>query len=198
MTENDINQLIERQMHEWPFAAQQYEALQQTQCRELMVDGSVYRIQYNPARAVSSGAKVDKATLAKRPCFLCDANRPSQQEGVAFGIRWTFSPMIDISRDPRWGRIAEGSGEYPYLTAVMGAAMIKGYQGSSLNDSISIAACAKHFVGYGAAEGGRDYNSTVIPERQLRNVFLPPFEAAVQTGVATFMTSFNDNTWVCF
>ena len=85
MTENDINQLIERQMHEWPFAAQQYEALQQTQCRELMVDGPVYRIQYNPARAVSSGAKVDKATLAKRPCFLCDANRPSQQEGVAFG-----------------------------------------------------------------------------------------------------------------
>ena len=85
MTEKDIEQLIDQQLRDWTFAAQQYEGLQQTQCRELMIDGSVYRIQYNPARAVSSGAKVDKATLAQRPCFLCDANRPSQQQGVAFG-----------------------------------------------------------------------------------------------------------------
>ncbi len=114
-------------------------------------------------------------------------------EASSVGIRWTFAPMIDIGRDPRWGRIAEGFGEDTYLTSVMGVASIKGYQGDSLNNPTSIAACAKHFAGYGAAEGGRDYNSTNIPERLLRNVFLPPFEAAVNAGAATFMTSFNDN-----
>lgn len=117
-------------------------------------------------------------------------------EASADGIRWTFAPMIDVSRDPRWGRIAESCGEDPYLNAVMGTAMIKGYQGDSLNDPTAIAACAKHFVAYGAAEGGRDYNSTFIPERVLRNVYLPPFKAAVDAGCATFMTSFNDNNGV--
>lgn len=104
--------------------------------------------------------------------------------------------MIDVSRDPRWGRIAESCGEDPYLNAIMGTAMIKGYQGDSLNDPTAIAACAKHFVAYGAAEGGRDYNSTFIPERVLRNVYLPPFKAAADAGCATFMTSFNDNDGV--
>ena len=117
-------------------------------------------------------------------------------EASADGIRWTFAPMIDVSRDPRWGRIAESCGEDPYLSSVMGAAMIKGYQGDSLNDPTAIAACAKHFVAYGAAEGGKDYNSTFIPERVLRNVYLPPFKAAVEAGCATFMTSFNDNDGV--
>ncbi len=117
-------------------------------------------------------------------------------EAASVGIRWTFAPMIDIARDPRWGRIAEGCGEDTYLTSVMGAAMVKGFQGDSLNGSTSIAACPKHFVGYGAAEGGRDYNSTFIPERRLRNVYLPPFEAAAKAGAATFMTSFNDNDGV--
>lgn len=117
-------------------------------------------------------------------------------ESSADGIRWTFAPMIDISRDPRWGRIAESCGEDPYLTSVMGVAMINGFQGESLSDPSSMAACAKHFVGYGAAEGGRDYNSTFIPERQLRNVYLPPFKAATDAGCATFMTSFNDNDGV--
>lgn len=117
-------------------------------------------------------------------------------EASADGIRWTFAPMIDVSRDPRWGRIAESCGEDPYLNAVMGTAMIKGYQGDSLNDPTAIAACAKHFVAYGAAEGGRDYNSTFIPERVLRNVYLPPFKAAADAGCATFMTSFNDNDGV--
>lgn len=117
-------------------------------------------------------------------------------EASADGIRWTFAPMIDVSRDPRWGRIAESCGEDPYLNAVMGTAMIKGYQGDSLNDPTAIAACAKHFVAYGAAEGGRDYNSTFIPERVLRNVYLPPFKAAANAGCATFMTSFNDNDGV--
>lgn len=119
--------------------------------------------------------------------------RVAAVESSADGIRWTFAPMIDISRDPRWGRIAESCGEDPYLTSVMGVAMIEGFQGDSLSDPTSMAACAKHFVGYGAAEGGRDYNSTFIPERQLRNVYLPPFKAAKEAGVATFMTSFNDN-----
>lgn len=114
-------------------------------------------------------------------------------EASSVGIRWTFAPMIDIARDPRWGRIAEGCGEDPYLTSVMGVAMVKGYQSDSLNNPTAIAACPKHFVGYGAAEGGKDYNSTNIPERILRNVYLPPFEAAAKAGAATFMTSFNDN-----
>ena len=109
------------------------------------------------------------------------------------GIRWTFAPMIDIARDPRWGRIAESLGEDPYLSSVMGVAMVKGFQGTNLNDPTSMAATAKHFFGYGAAEGGRDYNSTNIPERLLRNVYLKPFEAVTKAGVATFMTSFNDN-----
>lgn len=117
-------------------------------------------------------------------------------EASADGIRWTFAPMIDVARDPRWGRIAESCGEDPYLNAIMGTAMIKGYQGDSLNDPTAIAACAKHFVAYGAAEGGRDYNSTFIPERVLRNVYLPPFKAAADAGCATFMTSFNDNDGV--
>lgn len=119
--------------------------------------------------------------------------RVSAIEASSLGIRWTFAPMIDISRDPRWGRIAESCGEDPYLTSVMGSAMVKGFQGDSLSNSTSIAACAKHYVGYGAVEGGRDYNETRITERQLRNVYLPPFEAAVKQGAATFMTSFNSN-----
>ena len=117
-------------------------------------------------------------------------------EASADGIRWTFAPMIDVARDPRWGRIAESCGEDPYLNAIMGTTMIKGYQGDSLNAPTAIAACAKHFVAYGAAEGGRDYNSTFIPERVLRNVYLPPFKAAADAGCATFMTSFNDNDGV--
>lgn len=130
------------------------------------------------------------------PQVVEDGARVAAIEASADGIRWTFSPMIDVSRDPRWGRIAESFGEDPYLNAMMGAAMIKGYQGDSLNDPTSIAACAKHFVAYGAAEGGKDYNSTFIPERVLRNVYLPPFKTAVDAGCATFMTSFNDNDGV--
>ena len=127
------------------------------------------------------------------PQIAKDGARVAAIEASSVGIRWTFAPMIDIARDPRWGRIAEGCGEDTYLTSVMGAAMVEGFQGDSLNSPTSIAACPKHFVGYGAAEGGRDYNSTFIPERRLRNVYLPPFEAATKAGAATFMTSFNDN-----
>ncbi len=110
-------------------------------------------------------------------------------EASSVGVRWTFSPMLDISRDPRWGRIAEGSGEDPYLDSVMGAAMVRGYQGGG--DSTSIAACIKHFAGYGAAEGGRDYNTAEIGERTLRNIYFPAFKAGVDAGAMTLMTSFN-------
>ena len=127
------------------------------------------------------------------PSVVEEGARVAAVEASSVGIRWTFAPMIDIARDPRWGRIAEGCGEDTYLTSVMGAAMVKGFQGDSLSSPSSIAACPKHFVGYGAAEGGLDYNSTFIPERRLRNVYLPPFEAAANAGAATFMTSFNDN-----
>lgn len=130
------------------------------------------------------------------PQVAKDGARVAAIEASSVGIRWTFAPMIDVARDPRWGRIAEGCGEDTYLTSVMGAAMVEGFQGDSLDNPTSIAACSKHFVGYGAAEGGRDYNSTFIPERRLRNVYLPPFEAAAKAGAATFMTSFNDNDGV--
>ncbi|WP_299578396.1 beta-glucosidase BglX [uncultured Sunxiuqinia sp.] len=116
----------------------------------------------------------------------------SAVEAASEGIHWTFAPMIDVSRDPRWGRIAESCGEDTYLTSVMAKAMVKGFQGDDLSDPKTIAACAKHFVGYGAAEGGRDYNTTLIPEVQLRNDYLPPFKAAADAGVATFMSAFND------
>jgi len=130
------------------------------------------------------------------PNLVKNAARVAAIEASSVGIKWTFAPMIDISRDPRWGRIAEGFGEDPYLTSVMGTGMIKGFQGDILNNFNSIMACPKHFVAYGAAEGGRDYNSTFIPERLLRNVYLPPFEAAVKAGASSIMCSFNDNDGV--
>ena len=129
------------------------------------------------------------------PALVEEGARVAALEATAQGIRWTFSPMLDIARDPRWGRIAEGSGEDTFLDARMAEAMVHGYQGREA-DTTSMAACIKHFVGYGAAEGGRDYNSTFLTERQLRNVYLPPFEAAVKAGAMTLMTSFNDNDGV--
>ncbi len=118
--------------------------------------------------------------------------RVAALEAASKGINWTFAPMIDVSRDPRWGRIAESLGEDPYLTSVLGNAMIDGFQGDDLADAGSIAACAKHFAGYGASEAGIDYNTTNIPENELRNVHLRPFKAASEAGVATFMSSFGD------
>ena len=118
--------------------------------------------------------------------------RVAAEEATAHGIRWTFSPMIDISRDARWGRIAESFGEDTYLNTIMGVAMIRGYQTDDLTNPSAMAACAKHFVGYGASESGKDYNTTWIPEVQMRDVYLPPFQAAAEAGCATFMCSFND------
>ena len=118
--------------------------------------------------------------------------RVAADEASSVGIRWTFSPMLDVSRDARWGRIAESSGEDTYLNKVMGQAMIAGYQGDDLSQPNTMAACAKHFAGYGASESGKDYNTTWIPEAHLRDTYLPPFEAAAKAGAATFMCSFND------
>ncbi len=118
--------------------------------------------------------------------------RVSAVEASADGIHWTFSPMVDICRDPRWGRIMEGYGESPHLMSVLGAAAVRGYQTDDPSAEDAIAACAKHFAGYGAAEGGRDYNSTEITRSTLEDVYLPPFEALVEAGCLTFMSSFNE------
>ncbi|WP_286761764.1 beta-glucosidase BglX [Salegentibacter sp. UBA1130] len=113
-------------------------------------------------------------------------------ESAANGVNWTFSPMIDVSRDARWGRIMEGSGEDPYLTSKVAVAKVKGYQSEDLANPRSIAATAKHFAGYGFGEAGRDYNTVHIGENELHNTILPPFKAAADAGVATFMNAFND------
>jgi beta-glucosidase len=125
------------------------------------------------------------------PGLIEQAARTAAKEASAEGIRWTFAPMVDIARDPRWGRIAESPGEDPYVAAVVGAAMVRGFQGASLLDPSSMAACAKHFAGYGAAEAGRDYNAAWIPEILLRDVYLPPFRASLAAGAVTVMTAFN-------
>lgn len=114
------------------------------------------------------------------------------KEAAASGIQWTFAPMIDVSRDARWGRVMEGAGEDTYLNSVIGVARIQGFQGSDLSLSNTIAACAKHFAGYGFAEAGRDYNTVNIGDYELHNTILPPFKAAADAGVATFMNSFNE------
>jgi len=125
------------------------------------------------------------------PLLVEHVTRIAAREASASGIRWTFSPMVDIARDARWGRMAEGAGEDPFLGSEMAAAYVRGYQGSRLDTPDSIAACAKHYVGYGAAEGGRDYNTTEISEHTLRQFYLPPFHAAVNAGAATIMSAFN-------
>ena len=125
------------------------------------------------------------------PELISQAARIAAREATNDGIHWTFAPMIDITRDPRWGRVAETLGEDPYLTGALGVAMIHGFQGESLDEAGSMAACAKHYAGYGAAEAGRDYNSAWIPETVLREVYLRPFRAARDAGVASIMTAFN-------
>ncbi|MBO5019067.1 MAG: glycoside hydrolase family 3 C-terminal domain-containing protein, partial [Clostridia bacterium] len=113
-------------------------------------------------------------------------------EALADGIRWTFSPMLDLCHDPRWGRMVEGPGEDPYVGAAMARACVKGFQGDNLSDKDSIVACAKHYIGYGAAEGGKDYFHAEISDATLYNYYIPTFRAAVNEGVATVMSSFND------
>ncbi len=126
------------------------------------------------------------------PALVRKACSVSARESRMSGVDWTFSPMIDVARDPRWGRVAEGYGEDPYLNAVYCAASVKGYQGKSLSDSTTVAACLKHYVGYGASEAGRDYVYTEISPQTLWDTYLPPYEAGVKAGAATLMSSFND------
>ncbi|MCA9967617.1 MAG: beta-glucosidase BglX [Anaerolineales bacterium] len=114
------------------------------------------------------------------------------KEARAAGLHWTFAPMIDIARDARWGRIVEGAGEDPYLGSAMAAAQVRGFQGDNVADPERVLACAKHFAGYGYSDGGRDYDPVYLSETQLRNIVLPPFEATVKAGVATFMSAYMD------
>jgi beta-glucosidase len=118
--------------------------------------------------------------------------RIAATEAAASGVHWTFAPMVDIARDPRWGRIMEGAGEDPYLGSLIAKARVNGFQGKGLGNTNALMACAKHFAAYGAATGGRDYNSVDMSLRMLWETYLPPFKAAEEAGVATFMNSFND------
>jgi beta-glucosidase len=118
--------------------------------------------------------------------------RVAAKEAAAAGVHWTFAPMVDIARDPRWGRVMEGAGEDPYLGSLIARARVKGFQGKKLGDTDAVMACAKHFAAYGAAIGGRDYNSVDMSLRTLWEIYLPPFKAAADAGAATFMNSFND------
>ena len=114
------------------------------------------------------------------------------EEAAAGGINWTFAPMVDITRDPRWGRVMEGAGEDPYLGSLIARARVEGFQGGDLGSTKTVLACTKHFAAYGAAEAGRDYNTTDMSEHTLREVYLPPFRATVEAGVGSLMASFNE------
>jgi len=121
-----------------------------------------------------------------------NAARIAAKEAASSGINWTYAPMVDIARDPRWGRIAESGGEDTYLGCEIAKANVRGFQGNNLTNSLTLAACVKHFAAYGAAQAGRDYHTVDMSERMLREVYLPPFKAAVDAGVASLMTSFNE------
>ncbi len=126
------------------------------------------------------------------PGVIEESARIAALEAASCGVNWTFAPMIDVTRDPRWGRIAESPGEDPYLASRFAESMVRGFQGDDLSAPGTILACAKHFAGYGASEAGRDYATTNIPENELRNVHLPPFRAAIDAGALTLMASFSD------
>src|ERR1700742_199007 len=142
-----------------------------------------YRITFPIPLAEASSWDVDAIEKSERV---------AAKEASASGINWTFSPMVDIARDPRWGRVMEGAGEDPYLGSLIATARVKGFQGKGLGNLDAVMACAKHFTAYGAAIGGRDYNSVDMSLRTLWEIYLPPFKAALDAGAATFMNSFND------
>jgi beta-glucosidase len=125
------------------------------------------------------------------PPLVTDLSRMAADEATTAGVRWFYSPMVDISRDARWGRTVEGAGEDPYLGAAMARAYIRGYQGDDLSRPDHVAASVKHFAAYGAAEAGREYNTTDMSDIRLRQVYLPPYKAAVEAGAATMMSAFN-------
>src|SRR6266496_1800882 len=126
------------------------------------------------------------------PELVEQAERVAAKESTASGVKWVFAPMVDVARDPRWGRIVEGAGEDPYLGSMIAAAKVRGFQGRDISDPQSVVACAKHYVAYGAVEGGRDYGTVDISEQLLREVYLPPFHAAVEAGTGTLMSAFQD------
>jgi beta-glucosidase len=132
------------------------------------------------------------------PEMIEQSERVAAKEASASGVRWVFAPMLDIARDPRWGRMVEGPGQDPYLASVIAVARVHGFQGQNLAAPDSVVASIKHYVAYGAAEGGRDYNTVDISEQLLREVYLPPFEAAVKAGAGTVMASFEDLNGVTF
>src|SRR5215218_10438210 len=134
---------------------------------------------------LGEAASFDPAA-AERSAYVAAA------EARAAGVAWTFAPMVDVARDARWGRIAEGAGEDTYLGAAFARARVRGFQGADYSAPDRVVACAKHYAAYGAAESGRDYNTTDMSEQRLRGVYLPPFKAAVNAGVATLMSAFND------
>lgn len=165
--------------------------------QRLAVDSSRLGIPILFGHDIIHGCKVIfPINLASSCSWNVEAIRKSAElaayEASAMGISWTFSPMCDISADPRWGRVSEGSGEDPFLAARISAAMVEGYQGADLADSSTIMACVKHFAAYGAPEAGRDYNTVDMSERMFRDRYLPPYKAALEAGAATAMTSFND------
>lgn len=168
-----------------------------TEAQKLVMDNSRLKIPMMFGYDVIHGYKtMFPVPLGETASWDLEAMERTAQiaalESVSEGVNWTFSPMIDVSRDARWGRIMESSGEDPYLTAQVAVAKVKGYQGDDLSDEKTIAATAKHFAGYGFAEAGRDYNTVHVGENELHNTILPPFKAAAKAGVATFMNSFND------
>ncbi|MDN5211844.1 glycoside hydrolase family 3 N-terminal domain-containing protein [Fulvivirgaceae bacterium BMA12] len=124
--------------------------------------------------------------------LIRETARLSAKEATASGLNWTFNPMVDVARDPRWGRVAEGAGEDPYLVSLIGAARVRGYQGDDLKDPYTMLACVKHFAAYGAAQAGRDYHTVDMSDRVLREIYLPPYKAAIDAGATTVMTSFNE------
>ncbi len=126
------------------------------------------------------------------PGLIKKSAKLASKEAAAGGLNWTFNPMVDVTRDPRWGRIAESAGEDAYLNSVIAKAKVEGHQGSDLSDPLTLAACVKHFAAYGAPEGGRDYNTVDMSEREFREHYLPPFQAAVDSDVASIMTAFNE------
>ncbi|GAB2763367.1 beta-glucosidase BglX [Salinimicrobium soli] len=168
-----------------------------TEAQKLVMENSRLKIPLMFGYDVIHGYKtIFPVPLAETASWDMEAAERSAEiaamESAAEGVNWTFSPMIDVSRDARWGRIMEGSGEDPFLTSKVAVAKVKGYQGEDLSDPKTIAATAKHFAGYGFAEAGREYNTVHVGENELHNTILPPFKAAAAAGVATVMNSFND------
>ena len=167
------------------------------QAQELAVNGSRLKIPLLFGSDVIHGYKTTFPIPLGLSCswdttLIKESAQVAAREASADGLNWVFSPMVDIARDPRWGRVAEGAGEDPFLGSCIAAAMVRGYQGTNLSADSTVLACVKHFALYGAAEGGRDYNTTDMSRIRMYEYYLPPYKAAVDAGVATVMTSFNE------